>query len=110
MLYAVEVPSEGGNTMFAGMYAACDALPPARRDELAAMRAIHHFASRWMREKDKAGVRPPMSEAQLAQDAAGRSSDHTHAPRTGRQSIYVGGFCTGVVGMGEAEGLALSTT
>ncbi len=106
MLYAIEVPPEGGNTMFAGMYAACDALAPARRDELGSMRAVHHFASRWLREKDKAGVRPPMSEEQLAKTPP---VDHpiirTH-PESGRQSIFAGGFCTGVVGMGEEEGLA----
>ncbi len=106
MLYAVEVPPEGGNTMFAGMYAAYDALPGARREELAGLRATHHFASRWLREKDKAGVRPPMSDEQLAQTPP---VDHpivrTH-PETGRKSIFAGGFCTGVAGMGEEEGLA----
>jgi alpha-ketoglutarate-dependent taurine dioxygenase len=41
LLYAVRVPSSGGETSFADMYAACAALPPVRRKALASGRAIH---------------------------------------------------------------------
>ena len=106
LLYAIEVPPEGGDTKFASMYAAYDALSDSRREELSGLRASHHFASRWLREIDKAGVRPPMSDEQLAKTPP---VDHpivrTH-PESGRKSIFAGGFCTGVAGMGADEGLA----
>ena len=107
ILYGIEVPPEGGDTMFAGMYAAHDALAPSRRDELADKRAIHHFGSRWSKEKNKAGVRPTMSKAQTNKTPP---VDHpiirTH-PETGRKALYGGGFCIGVVGMEDDGGREL---
>jgi alpha-ketoglutarate-dependent taurine dioxygenase len=41
LLYAVRVPSHGGETSFVDMYGACAALPPARRQALIGKRAIH---------------------------------------------------------------------
>jgi taurine dioxygenase len=41
ILYAREVPSVGGDTMFASMYAACDALSDGLRKMLSGMRAVH---------------------------------------------------------------------
>jgi taurine dioxygenase len=43
MLYAVEIPSTGGNTLFASGYAAYDALDPAIRDRLEGKQALHHY-------------------------------------------------------------------
>ena len=40
-LYAVRVPSAGGETSFADMYAACAALSPEQRQAVAGRRAIH---------------------------------------------------------------------
>ena len=40
LLYAVDLPSEGGNTMFADMYAAYDNLKPATRDRLEGSKAL----------------------------------------------------------------------
>jgi len=43
LLYAVEIPSAGGNTLFASGYAAYDTLDPAIRDPLEGKRALHHY-------------------------------------------------------------------
>src|SRR5712692_8551431 len=43
MLYSVEIPDSGGNTLFASGYAAYDTLDPAVRDKLGGRRAIHHY-------------------------------------------------------------------
>jgi taurine dioxygenase len=41
VLYALEVPDHGGDTMFANMYAAYDALSPGMKRMLEGMKAIH---------------------------------------------------------------------
>src|SRR5436309_11994034 len=41
MLYALEIPSAGGNTWFCGMQAACDALPAELRRRLEGRRVKH---------------------------------------------------------------------
>jgi taurine dioxygenase len=43
MLYSVEIPSTGGNTLFASGYAAYDTLDPAIRDRLEGRKALHHY-------------------------------------------------------------------
>lgn len=44
VLYAVEVPPTGGNTLFANQYAALDAMPAALRDRISSL-SIKHDAS-----------------------------------------------------------------
>jgi taurine dioxygenase len=43
LLYAVEIPSAGGNTLFASGYAAYDTLDPAIRSRLEGKKALHHY-------------------------------------------------------------------
>ena len=43
LLYAVEIPSAGGNTLFASGYAAYDTLAPAIRNVLDGKKALHHY-------------------------------------------------------------------
>jgi len=43
LLYAVEIPSAGGNTLFASGYAAYDSLDPAIRNPLEGKKALHHY-------------------------------------------------------------------
>jgi taurine dioxygenase len=40
-LYALELPSTGGNTLFSNMYKAYDAVPPALKARLAGKKALH---------------------------------------------------------------------
>ena len=42
-LYSVEIPSTGGNTLFASGYAAYDTLDPAIRNRLEGRKALHHY-------------------------------------------------------------------
>jgi taurine dioxygenase len=39
----VEIPGQGGNTLFASGYAAYDTLDPAIRDRLEGKKALHHY-------------------------------------------------------------------
>jgi len=43
LLYALEIPSTGGNTLFASGYAAYDTLDPALRARLEGKKALHHY-------------------------------------------------------------------
>jgi taurine dioxygenase len=43
LLYSLEIPSAGGNTLFASGYAAYDTLDPAIRDRLEGKKALHHY-------------------------------------------------------------------
>src|SRR2546423_14456853 len=43
LLYSVEIPSAGGNTLFANGYAAYGTLDPAIRNRLEGRRAMHHY-------------------------------------------------------------------
>src|SRR3981081_3332385 len=43
LLYSVEIPSTGGNTLFASGYAAYDTLDPAVRARLEGRQAQHHY-------------------------------------------------------------------
>jgi len=40
-LHAIELPSTGGNTLFANMYKACEAVPPALKERLKGRQALH---------------------------------------------------------------------
>ena len=40
-LYALELPSTGGNTMFSNMYMAYDAVPPSLKEKLKGKKALH---------------------------------------------------------------------
>jgi len=40
-LYALELPSSGGNTLFSNMYKAYDAVPPALKEKLKGRKALH---------------------------------------------------------------------
>ena len=88
MLHAVELPPSGGDTAFANMTRAYAALPEETRRRIAGLRVV---------------FRP-------AFDPAGAGADHplvrTH-PDTGRQSLYLGNHATHILGVPEAEGMAL---
>jgi taurine dioxygenase len=103
MLYAVEVPSSGGNTLFANLYRAYDTLPDELRRRLATARAQHgYYAGRHVTEAIKATL------------AIGPSSDSWVHPvftaheETGRPVLYVSRLLTrSIVGLPEAESDAL---
>jgi taurine dioxygenase len=56
LLYSVEIPSVGGNTLFASGYAAYETLDPAIRARLEGKRALHHYNYGSMQRGDDRGV------------------------------------------------------
>jgi taurine dioxygenase len=91
MLYAVEIPSQGGNTLFASGYAAYETLPDEIRTPLEGKWAKHHYNYGSTRKGDGRGT------------AAFSDSRHpvfrTHE-ETGRKAVYVNRLMTE-----EVEGL-----
>jgi tripartite ATP-independent transporter DctP family solute receptor len=46
MLYSIEVPKKGGDTLFANQYAAYDDLPPPMKLRIEGLVALHHYGNR----------------------------------------------------------------
>jgi taurine dioxygenase len=107
LLYARAIPSEGGDTMFCDMTAACRDLPADKRKALLEARALHHFASRWARESAKAGMRPQQTQEEKDRNPPVEHPMIRTHPETGEPAIYCGGFVVKVNSLPENEGEAL---
>jgi taurine dioxygenase len=95
LLYSVEIPSTGGNTLFASGYAAYDTLDPAIRDRLAGRRAMHHYNYGSTQKGDTRGTE--------AYGECVHPVFRTHED-TGRKAVYVNRLMTvGIVDMPQEE-------
>ena len=99
LLYAVEIPSHGGNTLFASGYAAYDTLPEEVRAPLEGRKAFHHYNYGSVQKGDGKGT-PAFSDSV-------HPVFRTHS-ETGRKAIYVNRLMTeGIVDMPGDESGAL---
>ena len=94
ILVARVLPEKGGDTLFANMYAAYDALDDATKEEIADMKAVHSNAHVFGSKAYYDNV----ERKEFANDAAVSKAVHpvviTH-PLSGRESLYVNpGFTT----------------
>jgi alpha-ketoglutarate-dependent taurine dioxygenase len=102
-LSCVECPTEGGETAFADMRAALDALSPEERARVAGLRAFHSLEySQALRGVEGATV--PADPRTLA--GAWHAMVRRH-PETGRESLYIGRHACAIEGMELAEAQAL---
>jgi taurine dioxygenase len=99
LLYSVEIPSTGGNTLFASGYAAYDTLDPAVRARLEGRTAQHHYNYGSTQKGDDKGT-----------EAFGECVHpvfRTHED-TGRKAVYVNRLMTvGVIDMPPEESTPL---
>ena len=90
MLYAIAIPPEGGNTVFASMYAAYDALSDEFKFQLAALMAMNSYEPGYGSSNVKARI-------ETSGTRYTRSYAHpifrTH-PATGKKSLYVNRLMT----------------
>lgn len=100
MLHAQELPSEGGDTLFADMHKAYDALPAALRTAIEGKKASHSYTARYSEPAINDYKRPTLTAEQLAQvKAVEHPVVRTH-PETGRKALFVSeGFTTHIVGL-----------
>jgi taurine dioxygenase len=88
LLYALEVPETGGDTLFCDLTAAYEAMPDAMKIRLDGLTAVHDYAQR-DRVAHKTGTQPQLSEAQKkTTPPVSHPLVRTH-PDTGRKAIYV---------------------
>jgi taurine dioxygenase len=100
MLYAIEIPSVGGNTLFANAYAAYETLPDDVKSKLEDRRAMHAYD--YDAASTKRGSRIKEGVPHFAHPAV-----RTH-PATGRKALYVNRLMTvAIEGLPEAESDAL---
>ena len=100
MLYALEVPSHGGNTLFANMYAAYDALPADIKNKLTGVDAQHgYYAGRHVTPEILASLGITM-----VKDAFVHPIITAHE-ETGRPVLYISRLSTqSLTGYSEDEG------
>jgi taurine dioxygenase len=100
MLYSIEVPKTGGDTLFANQYAAYERVEP--------LVAVHHYGNRKVTDEMSRVAASPLTADQKA-----RMPLITHPlvrkhPVTGRKALYaVSGSSYGIVGMPDDEAVAL---
>ena len=90
ILYAVEVPEFGGDTLFASQAAAFEALSPGLQKTLEGLNAVHSAE----REYAPTGASAQKRESMKISDAEGMAGRFTHPmvkvhPETGRKALYV---------------------
>ena len=86
MLYALEVPPAGGDTMFASMYAAYDALSDGLKETLSGLRAVHSSRHVFGVKRDDMAGR--LGNPELATQDAIHPAVITH-PESGKKALYV---------------------
>jgi taurine dioxygenase len=95
LLYALEVPSKGGNTLFASGYAAYDALAPGMRSVLEGKKALHRYNYGSMQRDDNKGTE---AYGQCIHPVFRTNED------TNRKAIYVNRLMTrSIIGMPSDE-------
>ena len=104
MLYAQELPSEGGDTLFANMHQAWDTLPQHLREAVEGRSAVHSYTARYSEGHNAVNWRPTLTPEQLAQVVeVSHPIVRTH-PENGRKALFVSeGFTTRILGLPEDE-------
>ena len=90
ILHAIEVPDYGGDTLFASMTKAYDALSDGMKATLAGLRAVHSAN----REYSTQGASAQKRGAMVVAEAEGIAGEFVHPvvkthPATGKKSLYV---------------------
>lgn len=110
MLYCIETPPEGGNTLFACMYSAFDALDPAAQAEAEGLTALHSVSGlqNFLQAKGAKGAAEGEYDSPEALTVRWPLV-RTH-PLTGRKALYFGSKVTiGIEGWSAPEADAFLT-
>jgi len=99
MLYAHVIPEEGGDTEFADLRAAYDALPEAKKNELEGLVAEHSI---W-RSREQLGVVQYTEEERASLPPVPQRVVRTH-PGSHRKTLYLAAHASHILGMPVADG------
>ncbi len=107
-LYSIQVPSKGGDTLFADQYAAYDDLPSFLKTQIQDLIALHHYGNRDDLDTVSRTVASVLSEEQESKMSWVRHKLARKHPITGRTALYsVSGSSFGIDGMPQDEALDL---
>jgi taurine dioxygenase len=107
-LYSIEVPAQGGNTLFANQYAAYDDLSDAMKRRIDPLLGVHHYGNRNNQDETTRTVASVLTDEQKAKMPLITHPLARAHPVTGRKALYaVSGSSFGIVGMPEDEARAL---
>jgi taurine dioxygenase len=101
-LCAQEIPPTGGDTQFANLTVAYQALPAATKARISGLKVVHSLE--YMRIST--GNAPPTAEEKVAAPPVVNPLVRVH-PKTGRKGLFLGMYASHVEGMGEAAGRRL---
>jgi taurine dioxygenase len=108
MLYSIETPQRGGNTLFANMYAAYDDLPEAMKQRIEDLVVRHHYGNRDdLDEASRTAASPLTGDQKNKMNWVRHRLVRTHYG-TGRKALYaVSGSSFGIDGMPDDEAVRL---
>jgi taurine dioxygenase len=108
MLYSIQVPSRGGDTLFADQYAAYDDLSSSMKTTVDGLVALHHYGNRDDLDKASRTVASVLTEEQEQKMAWVRHRIARPHPVTGRKALYaVSGSSFRIEGMPDDEARGL---
>jgi taurine dioxygenase len=108
LLYSIQVPSKGGDTLFANQYAAYDDLPPSMKNKIEGLVALHHYGNRDDPDERSRTVASVLTEEQEKKMTWVRHPIARRHPVTGRTALYaVSGSSFGIEGMPQDEAIDL---
>jgi taurine dioxygenase len=108
LLYSIEVPKKGGDTLFANQYAAYDDLSSFLKKQIEGLIALHHYGNRDDVDKGSRTVASVLSEDQEKKMNWVRHAIARRHPVTGRIALYsVSGSSFGIEGMPQDEAVDL---
>jgi taurine dioxygenase len=103
-LYCLHLPSVGGDTLFANMYKAYEALSPAMQRIVDRLQAVHDLSN----GRSHSDATPEQRAATLGRNPPVIQPVVRVHPETGRRALFVSEWmCSRIVGMTEDEGLGL---
>jgi taurine dioxygenase len=104
MLYSIQVPKMGGDTLFANQYAAYDGLSAALKEKVDLLVALHHYGNRDDQDKSSRTVASVLSDEQEKKVTWVKHRVARPHPVTGRTALYsVSGSAFGIEGLAEDE-------
>ena len=108
LLYGVDCPEQGADTLFANMYKAYEALSHELQWRIRRLHAVHSFSEYYEALRERDPTQPELTDSRRA-----LYPDVVHPlvrrnPRTGRKALYINpGYATAIVELPGPEGTQL---